>query len=146
MRGSVRKDEVDRLADGLDALGLIFRDPDAIAVLELHHQLHEVQRVCLEVLLEAAVLADGGIVDSELIGQVRADPLQHVFARETNVHVCEVTLSAPTDEGSSIFPLLSTPAAASESAVRRTTSCSTPRSLSVIAFAIASGLELPWQT
>src|SRR5919202_4402169 len=39
----MRGDVVDRLADGLDLLGVLVRDLDAELVLQLHDQLHEVE-------------------------------------------------------------------------------------------------------
>src|SRR5438876_295350 len=81
MRGHVREDEVDGLTDRLDPLGLVLRNPDSIAVLELHDELDEVEGVGLEVLLEAALLPDPGSIDSKLVGQVRADSSEHLFAR-----------------------------------------------------------------
>src|SRR4051812_17511052 len=148
VRGGVGDDEVHRLSDRLDALGLVFGDPDAVAVLELHDELDEVERIGFQVLFEPALLPDLRSIDSELLGQVRCDPLQHLLARRTarRTHERPGKLSAPTDAASRRSPVRSTPAAASESEVLRTTSSSTPRSASAIAFAIARRLELPWQT
>src|SRR5918992_2684175 len=71
----MRGDEVGGLPHRQDPGRLLVRDADAVAVLQLHHELHEVQRVRLEVLLEARVLADAPRLHLELGGQVIADAL-----------------------------------------------------------------------
>jgi hypothetical protein len=63
-------DEVGGLANGEDASRLLVRDADAVVVLELHDELDEVERVGLQVLLEARVLLDAGGIDLQLGGQV----------------------------------------------------------------------------
>src|SRR3954470_17449559 len=50
--------EVDGISDGLDAGRLLLAHPDAVAVLELHHELVEVERVRVEVLAEAGLGLD----------------------------------------------------------------------------------------
>ena len=60
---------------------LLLADGDPVAVLELHHQLVEVERVGVEVLLEAGPLADPLDVDFELLGEVLADQGEDFLAR-----------------------------------------------------------------
>ena len=67
----VGEHEVDRLADGEDLRGLLVGHAHAVGVLELLHERVEVERVGLEVLLEARLLADRRGLDVELVGQVR---------------------------------------------------------------------------
>src|SRR3954462_30558 len=136
----VRQDEVDRLADGLDVLGLVLSDADAVGVLELDDQLDEVERVGFEVFLEPAVLLDDSSVDTELIGKVGPDQLQHLSpVRRRRAHGTALKLSAGADARR-------TPASASAPARRPATSCSTPRSAKAMALAIARLLEAPWDT
>src|SRR5918996_2417764 len=59
-------DEIGGLSDRQDLRRLFVRDADAVAILELHHELDEVERVGLEVLLEARALADAGRVRAQL--------------------------------------------------------------------------------
>src|SRR5262245_28399514 len=56
--GHVGLDEVHRVANGLDLLGLFVRDRDVEVVLELHDQLDCVERVRAEVLDERGVEID----------------------------------------------------------------------------------------
>src|SRR3954447_26932157 len=46
-------DEVDGVADGLDVGGPLLAHSDVVAVLELHDELIEVERICVQVLPEA---------------------------------------------------------------------------------------------
>src|SRR5688572_7930339 len=73
-------DEVGGLPDGVNLGRLLVRNADAIAVLELHDQLDEVERVGLEVLLEARALVYAGRVHAQLSREVRADQLQHLVS------------------------------------------------------------------
>ena len=96
MTGSLRQHEVDRLADGLDALGLILGHADAVAVLELHDQFDEVERVGFEVLLEPARLLDRGCVDTKLLREVRSGSAPTPL-RASGPSGRGATLSAGTD-------------------------------------------------
>src|SRR5207244_1646641 len=69
---------VGRLADREDLHRLVVWDADSVAVLELHCELHEVQRVGAQVLLEARVLLDPARVDFQLLGEVRTDALEYL--------------------------------------------------------------------
>src|SRR5918992_3717747 len=71
----MRGDEVGGLAHRQDLGRFLVRNADAVAVLELHHELHEVQRVRLEVLLEARVLRDARGLHLQLGGKVIANAL-----------------------------------------------------------------------
>ena len=53
-------DEVDGIAHGLDLGRLLLAHPDLVAVLELHHELVEVERVGVEILAEPASRAGSG--------------------------------------------------------------------------------------
>src|SRR5919202_3554133 len=54
----VRGDVVDGLTDGLDLLSVVVGDLDPELVLQLHDQLHQVERVRVEVFLERRLLCD----------------------------------------------------------------------------------------
>ena len=73
-------DEVRGLPDGQDLGRLLVGDADPVAVLELDHQLDQVERVGLEVLLEAGVLADAPGIDLELGGQVLTNALEDLLS------------------------------------------------------------------
>src|SRR5215218_1584400 len=77
----VRGDVVDGLPDGLDLLRVLVRDLDPKLVLELHDQLHEIERVGIEILLEGGVIGDLVLVDSELLRQDFLDPLEDFLSR-----------------------------------------------------------------
>ena len=80
------EDEVDGLADGQDLRGLLVGHPDAVGVLELLDERVEVERVGLEVLLEARVLVDARRIEVELVGEVRrirAKTSSRVMAADT---------------------------------------------------------------
>ena len=65
----MRRDVVDGLTDGLDLLSVLVGDLDPELVLELHDQLHEVERIRIEILLEGCFLGDLALLDTELLGQ-----------------------------------------------------------------------------
>src|SRR5918999_4314385 len=69
LRG-MRGDEVGGLPHRQDPGRFLVRDADAVVVLQLHNELHEVQGVRLEVLLEARVLPDAVGLHLQLAGQV----------------------------------------------------------------------------
>ena len=85
-------DEVDGLADGLDLGGLLLGDGDPVGVLELHHELVEIERVRVEVLPEAGRLVDPVGGHLELGRQVLAHLRQHLLAAQA-VHVHRSFLS-----------------------------------------------------
>src|SRR5919199_4081908 len=60
------RDVLDGLPDRLNPLGVLVGDLDPERVLELHDQLHEIERVGVEVLLEGRLLVDVALVDAEL--------------------------------------------------------------------------------
>src|SRR5207247_1047217 len=76
----VRRDVVDSLSDGLDLLRILVRDLDPELVFQLHDQLHEIERVGVEVLLERGIFRDLVLVDTELFRQDFLDPLEHFLA------------------------------------------------------------------
>src|SRR5262245_5746557 len=126
-------DEVRGLADRQYLGSLLVGNADAVAVLELDDELHEVEGVGLEVLPEAGALLDAGRVDLELRGQVLANALQDLLAGHD-----PATLAAGTD--------LNAPAASRAAAVRVTMSSSTALRASWIALAIPRGPKLPCAT
>src|SRR4051812_41807083 len=126
-------DEVGGLADGEDPRRLIVGDADPIAVLELHHELHEVERVGLEVLLEAGVLGDAAGIHLELGGEVLADAFEDLVAGHRGA-----TLAVGAD--------LNAPASARASAVLSTMRSSTVRRASRTALAMPLGPKLPCPT
>src|SRR5947199_2181043 len=138
----MRRDVVDRLADGRDLLGVLVRDLDPELVLELHDQLDEIERVRIEVLLERGLLRDIRLLDPELLGQDFLDSLEDFLARRCHVTslICGGQEIAH-DHTTSVCP---TCFAAVRRAPRRPqTSFSTPRAASRTAFAIAVREELP---
>ena len=62
---TLAEDEVDRLADGGDALEVLFGHRDVEALLEAHDELDEVEAVGVEVLLEAGLFGDGVGLDAQ---------------------------------------------------------------------------------
>ena len=66
-------DEVDGLAHGEDPRRLLVGHLHAVGVLELLDERVEVERVGLEVLLEARRLVDARGIDLELVGEMRLD-------------------------------------------------------------------------
>src|SRR5215212_7151861 len=78
-------DVVDRLADGLNLLGVLVGDLDPELILELHDQLDEIERVGVEVLLEGGLLRDLALVDAELLGQNFLYSLENFLARRCHV-------------------------------------------------------------
>ncbi len=54
-------------------------------VLELHDQLHEVERIRIEIFLEGCFLGDLALLDTELLGQDLLDTLVYLFARRCHV-------------------------------------------------------------
>src|SRR5215204_397788 len=128
--GRVGEDVVDRLPDGDDAHRLLVGDAHAVVVLELHDERHEVERVGVEVLLEARALLDALGIDLELRGEVRPHELEDLVPGHDS------TLAPASDR--------SAPADASASAVRSTMRSSTARRARRMALAMPSGLEPPW--
>src|SRR5215211_435336 len=126
-------DEVCGLADREYLGRVLVGDAYAVAVLELHDELHEVERVGLEILLEASAVADAAGIDLQLGCEVLADALEDRFAGHSGA-----TLAVGTD--------LNAPAASSASAVRSTMRWSTARRASRTAAAIPSGPKLPCAT
>ena len=80
LRPARAEHEVDRVPDGFDARRLLLGDGDPVAVLELHHQLVEVERVGIEVLLEAGPSSICGGVHLQLLGEVVADQAEDLVA------------------------------------------------------------------
>src|SRR5512137_241712 len=72
-------DVVDSLADGRDLLRVVVRDLDAELILELHDQLHQVERVGVEILLERGLLRELAVVDPELLAEDGLDALGYFF-------------------------------------------------------------------
>ena len=70
-------DEVGCLADRQDLDRLLVGDADAVAVLQLDHELDQVERVRLEVLPEAGGVADAPGIDLQLGGQMLADAVEN---------------------------------------------------------------------
>src|SRR5215208_6176085 len=75
-------DEVGGLSDGQDLHRFFVRDANAVAILELHDELDEVERVGLQVLLETRALADAGRVHAQLRREMRPDQLQHLVSSQ----------------------------------------------------------------
>src|ERR687896_2112961 len=71
----MRGDEVGGLPHRQDLGRFLVRNADAVAVLELHHELDEVKRVRLEILLEARILPDARRLHLQLGGKVIANAL-----------------------------------------------------------------------
>src|SRR6185295_13345391 len=66
--GGILLDVADRVAHGLDLLGGVVRDGEVERVLDLHHQLHGVQRVGAQVVHERRGLRDLVLGDAKLLG------------------------------------------------------------------------------
>src|SRR5262245_21623385 len=133
----VRDDEVDGLTHGEDPRRLLVGHLHAVGVLELLDKRVEVQRVGLEVLLEARRLVDARRIDLELVGQVRTDQREDLFAGHDD---------ATVDGEPDIGRVRSARAASSAACVRPTTSPSTARAASRIACAMPRLLKRPCGT
>ena len=133
-------DEVDGLADGLDPGRLLLRDADPVGVLELHHELVEVERVGVEVVAEPGRLDDLVDRDLELGRQVLADLLQDALAAQpVDVHrpLPITTRRSPAERSPRIAPRVM-PDRSSSSAVRSTARSSTARAARRTALAMPS--------
>src|SRR5215218_722291 len=128
--------EVDRVANRLDPGGLLLGHPDPVGVLELHDELVEIERVGVEVLLEARRVVDRVGLHLELVRKVLAHLRQHVVPVHAHVRPSFLSRIAPRVA----------PDASRSSAVRSTARSSTARAASRTAFAIPSGPALPWPT
>src|SRR4051812_15836227 len=137
-RGRVVDDEVDGLAHGRDPRGLRVGHLHAVGVLELLYERVEVERVGLEVLPEARGVVDARGIDLELVGEVRLDEREDLFAGHW-----AGTVEAAAD-GSP--PRRSACAAWSAAWVRPTTSSSVARAASRIACAMPRREKRPWGT
>src|SRR5687768_17341062 len=77
LRGrGLREDEVDGEAHGGDPRGLLVGHLHAIDVLELLDERVEVQRIGVQVLLEARLLGDPRRIDLQLVREVVADEVE----------------------------------------------------------------------
>src|SRR6266536_1341821 len=93
----VRCDVVDGLPDGMDLLRVLVRDLDPELVFELHDQLHEIERVGVQVLLERGFFGDLVLIHPELFRQDFLDPLEHFLSRCRHCHLtCLGFRSAPS--------------------------------------------------
>ena len=113
----------------------------AVAVLELHHQLVEVERVGVQVLAEPRLGLDLLGIDLELGrpgGPGRASSPRLVPCRPLSLHRSAEVRSREATRASR--------PSAQRSAVRSTARSCTARSARRTAFAIPSGVELPWAT
>ena len=131
LSGRVGEYEVDGLTHGEDLRRLLVAHRDAVAVLELLHERVEVERVGLEILLEARLVADRAGIEVELVGEVLAHACENLVAGHSGG-----TLEAEPDDGRLVAAGgrdLSAPAAARAACVRPTTSPETPRAASRIA-------------
>src|SRR4051812_35837408 len=134
--GDPGADEVDRVSDRLDTGRLLLAHPDAVAILELHDELVEVERVRVEILAEPGLRLDLLRRHLELGAQVVSDQRHHLFA----FHLSDYRLSLA---GSSRSASRVAPAEARSSPVRPTAPSRTARSASLTALAMPSGVELP---
>src|SRR4051794_21267924 len=134
--GDAAGHEVDDRSHGLHLGRLVVGDSDAIGVLELHEELDQVQRVGVQVVLEARAVADLTGVDGQLGGQVVPDALEHILPG----HDPLPTLTAAADAEAS------EPPARSAASVGSTTPSSTARWASCTAVATPTGVASPWVT
>src|SRR5207302_2851330 len=134
--GHVRRHEVGDLANGVQLRGLVVGDADSIGVLELDHQLDEVKRVGVEVLLEPRGLVDRSGIHHQLGGQVIPHPLEHLLPG----HGPLPTLTAGADAEASV------PLSRSAASVRSTTPSSAARWAPCTAVATPIGVALPCVT
>src|SRR5918992_23517 len=81
----VRRDVVDGLTHGLNRLSVLVRDLDPELVLELHDELHEVERVGVQILLKGRFLCDLALFDPELLGQHFLHTLVDLLARSCHL-------------------------------------------------------------
>src|SRR5262249_13062200 len=79
--GLVCDDVVDRLADGRELARVVVGDLQVELVLQVHDDLHEVERVGAEVFLERRVFRDLAFVDAELLAERAFDLLENLLTR-----------------------------------------------------------------
>src|SRR5215210_6472197 len=126
-------DEVRGLADREDLGRLLVRDANPVAVLELHDQLDQVERVRLQVLPEAGGLVDAPRLHLQFGGQVLADAVENLLSGHRGA-----TLAAVADRKA--------PAASRAAVVLPTMSSSTARWASFTACSMPTGPKLPCPT
>src|SRR4029079_4340237 len=131
-------DEVDGLAHGGDPRSLLVGHLDAVGVLELLDERVEVQRGGVGVLAEGRRVVEARRIDLELVGEMRLDEREDLFAGH-----CAGTVEAAAD-GSA--PPRSACAAWSAACVRPTTSSSVARAASRIAWAMPRSEKRPCGT
>ena len=85
-RAALGEHEVHRLADRGDPRRLLVGHLDAVGVLELLHERVEVERVGLQVLLEARGLLHARRVELQLVGEVGADQREDLVSRHGSGH------------------------------------------------------------
>src|SRR5215207_256984 len=130
-------DEVHGVAHGLDVGRLLLGHTDAVGVLELHHELVEVEGIGVQVLAQPRLIRDLLERHLELGRKVLAHLLEDIGTTQT-VGSHDTFLSR-------ITPRV-IPESSRSSAVRSTARSSTARAASRTAFAIPSAPELPWPT
>src|SRR5581483_9569103 len=81
----VRRDVVDGLPHGRDLLRVLVGDLDSELILELHDQLHEVERVRVEVFLEGSLFGDYVLVDAQLLDEHFLHPFEDFLSRRCHV-------------------------------------------------------------
>jgi hypothetical protein len=79
--GLMRDDVVDRLADGRELAGVLVRDLQPELVLEVHDDLHQIERIRAEVFLERRLFRDLALVDAELLAQRAFNLLEDLLTR-----------------------------------------------------------------
>ena len=77
-------DVIDRLADGLDLLGLLVGDGDVELFFEFHHKFHGVERIGTEVVDEGGLPGDLVLGDSHLFTDDFDDTLFHGHGRTSS--------------------------------------------------------------
>ena len=74
-------DVVDRLADGRELAGVLVGNLEPELVLEVHDDLHQIERIRAEILLERRLFRDLALVDAELLAQRAFDLLEDLLTR-----------------------------------------------------------------
>src|SRR4051812_44798558 len=126
-------DKISGLTNRQDPGRFLVRDANPVAVLELDDELHQIERVRLQVLPEAGGAVDAPPIHLQLGGQVLADAVENLLSGHR-----EATLASVADRNA--------PADSRAAVVRPTMSSSTARWASFTACSMPTGPKLPCPT
>src|SRR5689334_20390781 len=83
-------DVVDSVAHGPDALSVVVGDLQLELFLKRHDQFDQVERIGVEVVLEAGTFDHFGFLDAQLLGDDRSQLIQDRLSFRSRPHVCHL--------------------------------------------------------